>query len=154
MKALSLMKINVPKAKLNAEFQFEVQKSLAPQKIGEQRKKVFPLENRKNTKTFSRTVGKSARRFFRAGSRRGEFFVRDVSAARRSARRSFRAGDGRGMDPYRRVDAVSAKRLRVVGPGGAGPPPPQFARSFANVKFFVEGVLAKPVGYHWQSCVH
>ena len=39
------MKIGGIEAKFHAEFDFEVQKSLAPRKLGKKRKKLFPEEN-------------------------------------------------------------------------------------------------------------
>ena len=38
------MKIGGIEAKFHAEFDFEVQKSLAPRKLGKKRKKLFPEE--------------------------------------------------------------------------------------------------------------
>ena len=85
------MKIRWPDAKFRGESASDVQKSLAPQKLGKKRKKLFSYrKSNKNAIFFSRrevgtpifSRGKSARRVFRAGGRRGDFFVRKVRARR------------------------------------------------------------------------
>ena len=107
------MKMRWPEAKFHAESASDVQKGLAPQKMGEKRTKLFSNRKFKKRDFFFR-VGKSARRLFRAGSRRGEFFAREVGAAIFSSEH---------VETYRRVDGVSAKRLPGEGPGGSRAPP-------------------------------
>ena len=76
------MKIRWPDAKFRGESASDVQKSLAPQKLGKKRKKLFSYrKSNKNAIFFSRSEvgtpifsrGKSARRVFRAEGRRGDF---------------------------------------------------------------------------------
>ena len=65
-----LMKIRWPEAKFHGESARDAQKSLAPQKLGKTCKKLIKMQQ----------LGK-IRFFFRAGSRCGDFFVREVGAA-------------------------------------------------------------------------
>ena len=114
------MKIRWPEAKFHGESASDVQKSLAPQKLGKTCKKLINMQ----TISFSLFSLSFFFLFFRAGSRCGDFFVREVGVAIFSSssvrnpysRVDVRAGDGR---TDRRVDAVSAKRLPGGGPGGS-----------------------------------
>ena len=73
-----LMKIRWPEAKFHGQSARDVQKSLAPQKLGKTCKKLIKMEKIGNAAIFF---------FFRAGSRCGDFF------ARGSARRVFREAE-------------------------------------------------------------
>ena len=85
------MKIRWPEAKFHGQSASDVQKSLAPQKMSEQRKKLFSFRKSKKHKIlfwrrgvgtpfFSR--GKSARRLFFLGGKEVDmaFFFRTVGA--------------------------------------------------------------------------
>ena len=87
------MKIGGIEAKFHAEFDFEVQKNLAPRKLGKKRKKLFPEETNQSKRVFF-SLRESGRRFFRAGSRRGDIFAREVGAAIFSRGKSARFSRG------------------------------------------------------------
>ena len=119
------MKIRWPEAKFHGQSASDVQKSLAPQKLGKNRKKLFSFRKSKTKTRFFFRVGESARRFFRAGSRRGEFFAREVGTAIFSCGRS----EQYSVPPSRR-------RIREAaswgGPGGREPPPASIRPSVRN----------------------
>ena len=135
------MKIRWPEAEFHGESEFFVKKGVAPQKLGKKRKKLFSYrKSNKNAIFFSRrevgtpifSRGKSARRVFRAGGRRGDFFVRAVRAVQRTrtAQARTRTGPypfGPGPYPYPRSGCPG-------GSGGAGAPPAK--KDFLITKIF------------------